>query len=126
VRGDGTVVGWGSNGDGRAEPPAGLSGVVGIAAGGAHSLALVRATATLVISPSIGFAGTPITVTGGGFAPNETIEVVYRQGGTTMDAATAPPTSSGQVADGLHHENGDQVPSRRMSLLEKPDSDFTQ
>jgi len=36
----GTVVGWGNNGSGQATPPAGLTGVVGIAAGYVHSLAL--------------------------------------------------------------------------------------
>jgi alpha-tubulin suppressor-like RCC1 family protein len=42
LKSDGTVVGWGNNGygDGRITPPAGLGGVVGIAAGEAHSLAL--------------------------------------------------------------------------------------
>jgi hypothetical protein len=39
----GTVVGWGFNEDGQATPPAGLSGVVAISAGGEHSLALVSA-----------------------------------------------------------------------------------
>ena len=37
----GTVVGWGSNFDGRATAPAGLAGVTAIAAGIDHSLALV-------------------------------------------------------------------------------------
>jgi hypothetical protein len=36
----GTVVAWGRNDDGQATPPAGLSGVIAIAAGNTHSLAL--------------------------------------------------------------------------------------
>ena len=35
----GTLVGWGYNGQGQTSPPAGLSGVTAIAAGGYHSLA---------------------------------------------------------------------------------------
>jgi hypothetical protein len=40
LREDGTVAGFGYDGDGRATPPAGLSGVVAISAGIYHSLAL--------------------------------------------------------------------------------------
>jgi alpha-tubulin suppressor-like RCC1 family protein len=40
LRRDGTVVGWGYNAYGQATPPANLSNVVAIAAGGLHSLAL--------------------------------------------------------------------------------------
>jgi hypothetical protein len=40
---DGTVVGWGHDGDGQATVPAGLTGVTAIAAGYYHSLALVDA-----------------------------------------------------------------------------------
>ena len=36
----GTVVAWGGNGKGQTRVPAGLSGVVAIAAGGAHTVAL--------------------------------------------------------------------------------------
>jgi alpha-tubulin suppressor-like RCC1 family protein len=41
---DGTVVGWGSNYEGQASPPAGLTGVTAIAAGPYHSLALQGGT----------------------------------------------------------------------------------
>ena len=37
---DGTVVAWGDNGNGQTTVPAGLSGVVAIAAGQAHTVAL--------------------------------------------------------------------------------------
>jgi hypothetical protein len=37
---DGTIVGWGSNGNGQATPPVGLSNVVAISAGEVHSMAL--------------------------------------------------------------------------------------
>ena len=40
---NGTVVGWGSNGDEQTTIPAGLSGVIRIAAGGYHSLAVTTA-----------------------------------------------------------------------------------
>jgi alpha-tubulin suppressor-like RCC1 family protein len=40
LRGDGTVVGWGSGAGGRTEVPAGLSGVIAIDADASHSLAL--------------------------------------------------------------------------------------
>jgi alpha-tubulin suppressor-like RCC1 family protein len=40
LKGNGTVVSWGSNAFGQASPPAGLSGVTAIAAGPYHSLAL--------------------------------------------------------------------------------------
>ena len=40
LKADGTVAGWGDNRGGQATPPAGLSNVVAIAAGGASSLAL--------------------------------------------------------------------------------------
>src|SRR4051812_22825410 len=36
----GSVVGWGDNSYGQASPPAGLTGVIAIAAGQVHSLAL--------------------------------------------------------------------------------------
>lgn len=56
----GTVVGWGSNGYGQAAPPIGLSGVVDIAAGGYHSLA-VRSDGTVVAwgADSYGQASVP-------------------------------------------------------------------
>ena len=37
---DGTVVAWGRNGDGQTRVPAGLSGVVAIAAAASHTVAL--------------------------------------------------------------------------------------
>ncbi|MFN7929944.1 MAG: putative Ig domain-containing protein [Blastocatellia bacterium] len=40
LRSDGTVVGWGDNGNGQRTIPSGLSGVVALAAGYHHSLAL--------------------------------------------------------------------------------------
>jgi hypothetical protein len=40
LKSDGTVEGWGQNWAGQATPPAGLSNVIGIAAGDDHSLAL--------------------------------------------------------------------------------------
>jgi len=40
VRADGTVVAWGDNSSGQAQPPAGLTGVAVVAGGGVHSLAL--------------------------------------------------------------------------------------
>jgi alpha-tubulin suppressor-like RCC1 family protein len=40
LKNDGTVVAWGWNGSGQTNVPAGLSGVVAIAAGGNHSVAL--------------------------------------------------------------------------------------
>src|SRR5919198_3331111 len=42
----GTVVGWGANGAGAAQPPAGLDDVVAVAAGRVHSVAL-RADGTV-------------------------------------------------------------------------------
>lgn len=42
----GTVVGWGANGSGAAEPPAGLDDVISVAAGKVHSVAL-RADGTV-------------------------------------------------------------------------------
>jgi hypothetical protein len=38
---DGTVAAWGTNADGQSQAPTGLDDVIGIAAGAAHSLALV-------------------------------------------------------------------------------------
>ena len=46
LKSDGTVVAWGDNFAGKATPPAGLSGVTAIAAGGNHSVALVGSGAT--------------------------------------------------------------------------------
>jgi hypothetical protein len=40
LKNDGTVVAWGNNVFGEATPPPGLNGVVAIAAGGSHNLAL--------------------------------------------------------------------------------------
>jgi len=40
LRQDGTVVAWGFNGSDQTNVPAGLSGVVAIAAGWAHTVAL--------------------------------------------------------------------------------------
>ena len=37
---DGTVVAWGRDSEGQTKVPAGLSGVVAIAAGGSHTVAL--------------------------------------------------------------------------------------
>ena len=42
LKGDGTVVAWGNNGQGQATVPAGLADVVAIACGDQHSLALRR------------------------------------------------------------------------------------
>src|SRR4051812_7234887 len=42
----GTVVGWGANGAGAAQPPAGLDDAVSVAAGKVHSVAL-RADGTV-------------------------------------------------------------------------------
>ena len=36
----GTITGWGNNGDLQLQPPGGLTGVIALAAGNAHSLAL--------------------------------------------------------------------------------------
>jgi hypothetical protein len=41
LRSDGTVVAWGYNDDGETNVPAGLSNVVGIAAGGLASIAII-------------------------------------------------------------------------------------
>ncbi len=49
----GTVVGWGDNSYGRATPPSGLTGVVAVAAGGAHSLALVEPAAPVEVVFSV-------------------------------------------------------------------------
>jgi uncharacterized delta-60 repeat protein len=40
LKGDGTVVAWGWNGDGQTNVPTGLSGVTAIEAGGSHTVAL--------------------------------------------------------------------------------------
>ncbi|MEO8616908.1 MAG: putative Ig domain-containing protein [Luteolibacter sp.] len=40
LKGDGTVIGWGCDTDGQIDVPAGLTGVVNIAAGRVHSIAL--------------------------------------------------------------------------------------
>ena len=47
LKADGTVVGWGDNGFGETNIPAGLTNVVAIAAGNYHSLAL-KADGTVV------------------------------------------------------------------------------
>lgn len=39
LKSDGTVVGWGDNGAGRATPPAGLGSVVAVDGGASHSIA---------------------------------------------------------------------------------------
>ena len=41
IKSDGTVAAWGGNDAGQSSPPAGLSKVIGISAGGSHSLAIV-------------------------------------------------------------------------------------
>ena len=71
--GAGTVVGWGENSHGQARPPAGLTGVTAIAAGGYFSLAL-KSNGTVVAwgnnefgqaRPPAGLGGV-IAIAGGG------------------------------------------------------------
>ncbi|MDX6430362.1 MAG: trimeric autotransporter adhesin [Streptosporangiaceae bacterium] len=61
----GTVVGWGFNFYGQVSPPAGLTGVTAIAAGGGHSLAL-KSDGTVVGwgDNSYGQASPPAGLTG--------------------------------------------------------------
>ncbi|MEO8661002.1 MAG: RCC1 domain-containing protein [Bryobacteraceae bacterium] len=128
------MVAWGDNSLGQVTPPAGLSGVVGIAAGYFHSLALksdgtvvgwgdnslgqltplpglkggIRDrdgtvsqsggswTATsLTVSPDCGYAGTPVTATGNGFLPGETVEISYRNARVSVPIGTGTADSNG-------------------------------
>jgi hypothetical protein len=50
LRADGTVVVWGNNGYGQNDVPAGLSGVIGIADGSDHCLAIVGNPTPLLLS----------------------------------------------------------------------------
>ena len=59
------------------------------------NLEFAAATAKLSLSPSGGAAGTPIAVTGTGFAANETVSVVYYQGAATVQLASLTADSGG-------------------------------
>jgi alpha-tubulin suppressor-like RCC1 family protein len=52
LKSDGTVVSWGAGLSGPITPPAGLSGVLAIAAGGDYSLAIVAAPPSLSVEAS--------------------------------------------------------------------------
>src|ERR1017187_4545207 len=89
---DGTVVAWGNNSSGQATSPAGLSGVVSIAGGQAHSLALKDDGAVVawgnsdwaqVIVP--GKLSTEVTIaTGGGQSPQGSHSLVLASSGTVF------------------------------------------
>src|SRR5439155_17157584 len=65
LKSDGTVTGWGNNSLGQIIPPSGLTGVIAIAAGSAHSLALtLHPTVAVTIDSAPG--GLRFTVTGNG------------------------------------------------------------
>lgn len=66
VRADGTVVCWGANGSGQCDVPAGLSGVVSIAAGLNHMLAL-KSDGTVVSWGNNGFGERRIPSAAGPF-----------------------------------------------------------
>jgi alpha-tubulin suppressor-like RCC1 family protein len=51
LKSDGTVVEWGANYSGQTTVPAGLSGVMAIAAGSSHTVALVSLTGSQVQGP---------------------------------------------------------------------------
>ena len=57
----GTVVGWGSNGWGRTTTPAGLTGVVKVAAGDLHTVAL-RRDGTVLVVVTVCLPSTPVLV----------------------------------------------------------------
>jgi hypothetical protein len=63
LKGDGTVVAWGYNGDGQATVPDGLTGVRAIAAGRDHSLAL-KSNGTVVAWDSQGESSVPAGLSG--------------------------------------------------------------
>ena len=50
LKSDGTVVAWGDNRDGQSTVPSGLNGIVAIAAGGRHTLALIAAAPPLTLA----------------------------------------------------------------------------
>jgi uncharacterized protein (TIGR03437 family) len=101
------VVGWGNNDDGQATTPAGLSGVVAISGGGAHSLALTS-DGTVVgwgwndngqATPPAGLSGV-VAISGGG-----AYSVALKSDGTVIGwgannyGQTTPPAGlSGVVA----------------------------
>ena len=54
--------------------------------------------ANLAINPNRGFPGVPIDITGSGFAPNETIKLIYQPSNTPFVLGTLTADASGAVA----------------------------
>ncbi|HUJ10125.1 MAG TPA: fibronectin type III domain-containing protein [Verrucomicrobiae bacterium] len=95
-----SVVGWGDNEAGEAMPPAGLTGVVAIAAGGHHSLAL-KSNGTVVGwgTNRFGEATPPAGLTGVvAIAAGEDHSLALKSDGTVIQWGLFMPPLSGIVA----------------------------
>lgn len=88
---DGTVVTWGVTTMGANAPPAGLTGVVGVAAGQEHSLAFrptIGATLAIVSHPSnqVAGPGQSASFNAGASAGNAVLSYQWRKDGTALFA----------------------------------------
>jgi len=107
LRGDGTVIAWGSNISGQTNVPATATGVVAVASGGAHSLAL-RGDGTVIAwgNNAVGQTNVPATATGVvAFAGGGNHSLALRGDGTVIawgynffGQTNVPATATGVVA----------------------------
>jgi hypothetical protein len=101
LKSDGTVVGWGANDWYQATPPARLTNVVAIAAGGDHSLALVAQPPSLHAQAS----GMNLVLSWPVWAAGYTLEASGTVGGTnSWNGVTNTPVavdSENTVTDAL-------------------------